>query len=73
MRVQGALVGWEAERLLRQEIGRASATGCAVVVDVAEVTALDSGCLSALETSMSTGLSIEGGRAYLEGLLGKST
>ena len=71
LRVQGALVGWEAERLLRQEIVRAAATGSPVIVDVAEVTTLDGGCLAALETGISAGLSIQGGRAFLDVLLGK--
>jgi ABC-type transporter Mla MlaB component len=69
LRIAGQLVGWEAERVLREQIVRAAAGPQRIVVDVGEVTAVDSGCLAALETGMGEGLLIEGGGAYLKTLL----
>jgi anti-anti-sigma regulatory factor len=69
LKVQGQLVGWEAEQVLRAELVRAVAEKGQVVVDVGELTVVDLGCLAAIETGLGTWLSVKGGGAYLQTLL----
>ncbi len=42
-----------------------------VVLDVAGVTVIDSGCLAIIESGLGDWLSVEGGGPYLSMLLGK--
>jgi anti-anti-sigma regulatory factor len=71
LRVQGALVGWEAEQVLREQIVAAVSERPEIVLDLRELTAIDPGCLGALESGLIGGVSIEGGGAYVETLLRK--
>jgi hypothetical protein len=71
LRVHGALVGWEAERVLREEIVNATAECPEIVLNLRELSAIDPGCLGALESGLIGGVSIEGGGPYVEALLRK--
>jgi hypothetical protein len=69
--VHGALVGWEAERVLREQIVNAVSESQEIVLNLRELSAIDPGCLGALESGLIGGVSIEGGGAYVEALLRK--
>jgi anti-anti-sigma regulatory factor len=71
LRVQGRLLGREAEQILREQIVRAVSEKGHVVLDVSGVTVIDSGCLAIVESGLGDWLSVEGGGAYLNMLLGK--
>jgi anti-anti-sigma regulatory factor len=71
LRVQGRLVGREAELVLREQIVRAVSENGRLVLDVRGVTVIDSGCLAIIESGLGDWLSVEGGDAYLDLLLGK--
>jgi anti-anti-sigma regulatory factor len=69
LRLHGRLLGWEAENLLREQIVHAATSGVDVEIDASEVTALDAGCLAAIENSLGRCLVLGGGGAYLKALL----
>ena len=69
LRLQGRLLDWDAERLLREEIVHAAASGVEVVLDASELTALDAGCLSAIESGLAERLVLGDGGAYLKAML----
>jgi anti-anti-sigma regulatory factor len=71
LRVHGRLLGREAEQILREQIVRAVSDKGHVVLDVAGVTVIDSGCLAIIESGVGDWLSVEGGGAYLNMLLGR--
>jgi|KBSMisStandDraft_5_1062788.scaffolds.fasta_scaffold1451737_1 anti-anti-sigma regulatory factor len=71
LRVHGRLLGREAEQILREQIVRAVSEKGHVVLDVAGVTVIDSGCLAIIESGLGDWLSVEGGGAYLNMLLGR--
>ena len=71
LRVQGRLLGREAEQILREQIVRGVSEKGHVVLDVAGVTVIDSGCLAVIESGLGDWLSVEGGGAYLNVLLGR--
>jgi ABC-type transporter Mla MlaB component len=67
----GELSGRQAERVLREQIVRAVADCGHVVLDVAEVTVIDAGCLAVIEAGLGDWLSVEGGGPYLRTLLAR--
>ncbi len=67
----GELSGRQAERVLREQIVRAVADRGHVVLDVAEVTVIDAGCLAVIEAGIGDWLSVEGGGPYLRTLLSR--
>jgi anti-anti-sigma regulatory factor len=67
----GELSGRQAERVLREQIVRAVADRGHVVLDVAEVTVIDAGCLAVIEAGIGEWLSVEGGGPYLRTLLSR--
>jgi hypothetical protein len=69
LRLQGRLVGWDAERLLREQIVHATASGVEVMLDASELTALDAGCLAAIESGLAERLVLGSGDAYLKAML----
>jgi ABC-type transporter Mla MlaB component len=71
LRVEGRLVGREAEVVLREQIVRAVSERGKVVVDVAGVAVIDPGCLAIIESGIGDWLSVQGGGDYLNLLLGK--
>ena len=71
LRVEGRLLGREAEQVLREQIVRAVSEKGHVVLDVAGITVIDSGCLAIIESGLGDWLSVEGGGAYLNMLLGR--
>jgi ABC-type transporter Mla MlaB component len=71
LRVEGRLVGREAELVLREQIVRAVSEQGKVVLHVAGVTVIDSGCLAIIESGLGDWLAVEGGGDYLNLLLGK--
>ena len=72
MRVHGALIGWEAERLLREQIVAAVEAAPEIVLDLREMTDIDPGCLGALESGLIGGVYIEGGGPDVQALLANS-
>ena len=68
LRLSGCLVGWDAERVLREEIVDAAARDVQLVVDVSDVSSIDAGCLAAIEAGVGGSIHLEGGRAYLAAL-----
>jgi ABC-type transporter Mla MlaB component len=71
LHVAGELSGRQAERVLREQIVRAVADRGHVVLDVAEVTVIDPGCLAVIEAGLGDWLSVEGGGPYLRTLLSR--
>ena len=67
----GELSGRQAERVLREQIVRGVADCGHVVLDVAEVTVIDAGCLAVIEAGLGDWLSVEGGGPYLRTLLSR--
>ena len=71
LHVAGELSGRQAERVLREQIVRGVADRGHVVLDVAEVTVIDAGCLAVIEAGLGDWLSVEGGGPYLRTLLSR--
>jgi anti-anti-sigma regulatory factor len=71
LHLHGQLVGPEAERLLREQIVRAVANQGHVVVDASEMTVFDPACLAVIQAGLGEWLSVQGGGAYLDLLLGR--
>jgi hypothetical protein len=71
LRVHGALVGWEAERLLREQIVAAVEAAPEIVLDLREMTEIDPGCLGAIESGLIGGVYVEGGGPDVQALLRK--
>ena len=71
LRMEGLLVGHETWRVLCDQIARAVSGGGGIVLDVSGVTGYDDACLAAIEASLGSWLSIEGGGEYLRTLLGQ--
>jgi anti-anti-sigma regulatory factor len=71
LRAAGELSGRQAERVLREQIVRGVADRGHVVLDVAEVTVIDAGCLAVIEAGLGDWLSVEGGGPYLRTLLSR--
>jgi hypothetical protein len=69
LRLHGELLGWEAERLLREQIVCAATSGLEVVIDASEVSAVDAGCLAAIESGLGERLVLGDGSAYVRALL----
>ena len=69
LRLSGRFVGWEAESVLREQIVHAASSGLEVVIDAADVAALDAGCLAAIENGLGEQLVLGEGGAYLKALL----
>jgi len=69
LRVQGALVGWETERLLREHIVAAVEAAPEIVLDLREMTEIDPGCLGAIESGLIGGVYVEGGGPDVQALL----
>jgi anti-anti-sigma regulatory factor len=69
--LHGQLAGVEAERLLREQLVRAVADQGHVVVDASEMTVLDATCLAVIQAGLGDWLTLVGGGAYLELLLGR--
>jgi anti-anti-sigma regulatory factor len=69
LRLSGQLLGWEAERVLREQIVHAASSGLEVVIDASELAVLDCGCLSAIEGALGERLVLGEGGAYLKALL----
>jgi anti-anti-sigma regulatory factor len=67
----GELSGRQAERVLREQVVRAVADRGHVVLDVAEVTVIDAGCLAVIEAGLGDWLSVEGGGPYFRTLLSR--
>ena len=71
LRVHGALVGWETERLLREQIVAAVEAAPEIVLDLREMTEIDPGCLGAIESGLIGGVYVEGGGPDVQALLRK--
>jgi hypothetical protein len=71
LRLHGQLVGPEAERILREQIVRAVAADGHVVVDASEMTVFDPASLAVIQAGLGNWLTLEGGGAYLELVLGR--
>jgi hypothetical protein len=71
LRIEGALVGVQAWRVLCRQIVRAVSDGGRVVLDVAKVTGYDDACLAAIQAGLGRWLSVEGGSDHLRSLLGR--
>jgi hypothetical protein len=71
LQLHGQLVGPEAERLLREQIVRAVAAHGHVVVEAGELTTFDPASLAVIQAGLGEWLSLEGGGAYLDLLLGR--
>lgn len=71
LRIEGRLTGREAEQIMREQVVRAVAEKGHVVLDVAGITVIDSGCLAIIESGLGDWLSVEGGASYVNMLLGK--
>lgn len=69
--LHGHLVGTDAERILREQIVRAVADRGGVVVDASEMTVFDPACLAVIQAGLGDWLTLQGGGAYLELLLGR--
>jgi anti-anti-sigma regulatory factor len=71
LHLHGALVGSEAERILREQIVRAVADQGHVVLDASEMTVFDPACLAVIQAGLGDWLTLQGAGAYLELLLSR--
>ena len=71
LHLHGQLVGNDAERILREQIVRAVAADGHVVVDASEMTVFDPASLAVIQAGLGNWLTLEGGGAYLELVLGR--
>jgi hypothetical protein len=71
LRIEGALVGVQAWRVLCRQIVRAVSDGGRVVLDVGKVTGYDDACLAAIQAGLGKWLSVEGETDHLRTLLGR--
>jgi hypothetical protein len=69
LRLSGSLLGWEAERVLREQIVHAASSGLEVVIDATDLAVLDGGCLSAIKSALGERLVLGEGGAYLKAAL----